>query len=125
MRLLAGILLGALILPASVMAGAVQVRNPMQADLDAAFYSINNVSELRAANIELGTNPGNFGCALLRDGSSDTGAGGFLAVCAGTQDPSTGLLGPVTPGSLYLRHNGTAGEVWAKTGPANTDWTQL
>lgn len=125
-RVLAGLALGALLFAGAVGAKVVTVTNPMTADLDAGFYSITRVSELQAANAELGTPDGNFGVLLLRDGSTDASANGVIAVIAGTLDPSTGFLGPVVPGSLYTRHvDATHGEVWAKTGGANTAWTRV
>lgn len=43
----------------------------------------------------------------------------------GTTDPSAGagLVAKLT--SLYFRVNGTAGEMWVKTGEADTAWTKL
>lgn len=122
-RILLGILIGLLAFGAGA-AGAkvVTVTNPMSGDLNANAYSITNVAELQAANAELGQNPGNFGALLLRDGSTDTSPGGLVAVIAGTDDPSSGFIGPVVPGSLYLRHNGTSGQEWLKNGSANTAW---
>lgn len=120
-RVALGILIGLLAFGGgAVAAKVVNVTNPMSADLNANAYSITNVAELQAANAELGQNPGNFGVLLLRDGSADTTPGGLVAVIAGTDDPSTGFIGPVVPGSLYLR---STGQEWVKTGTANTAWT--
>lgn len=125
-RVLGALLLGALIFAAPVAAKVVNVTNPMTKDLDAAFYSITRVSEFQAANAELGTPDGNFGVLLMRDGSNDEASSGLVATIGGVQDPSTGFLGPVTPGSLYLRHvDASHGELWFKVGPAPTDWQRI
>jgi hypothetical protein len=46
-------------------------------------------------------------------------------IIVGTADPSAGG-GVIQPlGSLYLRKNDTAGELWCKTGAGNTAWTKV
>lgn len=41
-------------------------------------------------------------------------------ISAGTTDPTAGLASP--EGSLYLRYVASAGQLFVKTGPGNTDW---
>ena len=40
-------------------------------------------------------------------------------------DPSAGAGVEAFEGSLYLKYAAAAGQIWAKTGIANTAWTQL
>lgn len=51
------------------------------------------------------------------------GASGVIELLkTGADDPSDGAGVTATVGSLYLR---TTGQLWQKTGEADTDWTQL
>ncbi len=43
-------------------------------------------------------------------------------ILSGSFDPSADGGTSATPGSLYLRNTG---EVWAKTGETDTDWTRI
>lgn len=44
---------------------------------------------------------------------------------SGTADPSAGGGVAAPEGSLYMRYVAAAGEVWYKSGAADTAWTQL
>ena len=46
-------------------------------------------------------------------------------VLRGTVDPSTGAGVPAAVGSIYLRDAAGAGQIWLKTGGADTAWTRI
>jgi hypothetical protein len=46
-------------------------------------------------------------------------------VVAGVADPSAGGGVAAPEGTIYLRFVATAGQVWIKTGAANTAWSQI
>jgi len=54
-----------------------------------------------------------------------SGGAGDPQVLAGTVDPSVGGGIVADEGSLFLRYVATAGELWSKTGSADTDWGQV
>jgi hypothetical protein len=62
---------------------------------------------------------------LTTDG--DVVAAGFTpsGLILGTVDPTAGAGIAATIGSLFGRNNSGAGELWLKTGAANTAWTQV
>lgn len=47
---------------------------------------------------------------------------GVATLRSGTVDPSAGAGVSAPEGTLFLRHVSGAGELWVKTGPADTDW---
>lgn len=55
----------------------------------------------------------------------DGGVPVVMTILGGASDPSAGagIYGEL--GSLYLRNTGTAGEMWVKTGSADTGWTKV
>lgn len=64
--------------------------------------------------------------ALNMGGQNLTQVGGnSIEVLSGTAAPSAGAGVAATIGSLYGRDNGGAGELWVKTGAADTAWTQM
>lgn len=77
------------------------------------------------------------GTAYFQASGSDVSLGGDITHeaatatvkhLAGTADPSSGGGVAANVGSIYLRNVGgtdTTGEVWAKTGAADTAWTQV
>jgi hypothetical protein len=54
-----------------------------------------------------------------------SGGAGNPQVLAGTADPSAGGGVAAAEGSIYLRYGAGAGELWLKTGAADTAWTQI
>ena len=49
----------------------------------------------------------------------------FTQILAGTADPTADGGIDRNVGSMYLRKNGTTGELWVKTGTADNAWTQV
>jgi hypothetical protein len=47
-----------------------------------------------------------------------------ISMLAGTVDPSAGAGVAANEGSIYFRYGAGAGQVWYKTGAANTAWTR-
>lgn len=107
-----GLLAGALIFAGAVGAKLVNVTNPMQADLDANYHAITNVSELGVSD------------AVTASGAFLTGSGVHVSVLAGYTDPTCCPALIAQPGSIYLRTvDPSHGQFWIKTGPNNADWT--
>jgi hypothetical protein len=46
-------------------------------------------------------------------------------ILVGTADPSAGAGVAANIGSQYTRDNAGTGELWFKTGAADTDWSQI
>lgn len=63
---------------------------------------------------------GGVDSVILISGSSGNDPG----VYAGTADPSAGGGVTAKEGSIYLRYGAAAGQIWYKTGVADTAWTQ-
>lgn len=51
--------------------------------------------------------------------------GGLVAMAAGSADPSAGAGVAAPLASHFMRQNGVVGELWVKTGAADTAWTKV
>jgi hypothetical protein len=49
----------------------------------------------------------------------------LLMILAGAQDPSAGAGVAADPGATFHRDNAGTGELWLKTGVADTAWTKV
>jgi hypothetical protein len=57
--------------------------------------------------------------------SLDPAAKALLMILAGPQDPSAGAGVVADPGATFHRNNAGTGELWLKTGVADTAWTKV
>lgn len=113
-RFIAGIAVGALIFAAAVGAKVVNVTNPMQADLDANAHDIFNLHDVFADN------------GITAGSGFFIGTADWVAVKAGSPDPSSGFGIGSRPGSLYLRRvDADHGELWLKVAACQTCWTKV
>lgn len=117
----------ALIVPVALVAAppkAVNVVNPMAADLDANGHAISNASTVTTANGAGAL----FNFLTAHSLNLSTGEDAYvdgpqLSVFAGSSVPTSGVFGNQPPGSLYLRQPDTThGQLWFKAGPNLADW---
>jgi hypothetical protein len=80
-----------------------------------------NLSSTRGTGISLGFDLVFTGPVLQYNPVADM----YVNRLSGTADPSAGAGVPANPGSTYQRDNAGTGELWLKTGAADTAWQKV